>query len=138
MIRRLLLASLGAFFVIGSGEPALAADPEVWPPVAQSQWLDVDCGAAKLTTTASPPRCRGGPVFNDRGTAEHQGPIECTGEQWAVFTPSSASFGFARLAHQPPGPRTELLDSFRSHRDGSEEPVHARRVQSVGPFVRLG
>ena len=27
MIRRLLLASLGAFFVIGSSEPALAADP---------------------------------------------------------------------------------------------------------------
>jgi hypothetical protein len=72
MIRRLLLASLGAFFVIGSGEPARAADPEVWPPVAQSQWLDVDCGAAKLTTTASPLRARqeiseqfGGSVFGE-------------------------------------------------------------------------
>jgi hypothetical protein len=98
MIRRLLLASLGAFFVIGSGEPALAADPEVWPPVAQSQWLDVDCGAAKLTTTASPLRCRRGPVFNDSGKAA-VGPIDCVVEQWAVFTRSSASFGFARLAN---------------------------------------
>ena len=38
MIRRLLLASLGAFFVIGSGEPAVA---QSYP-----QWPDVDCGAA--------------------------------------------------------------------------------------------
>jgi len=57
MIRRLLPASLGAFFVIGFGEPA----------VAQSQWLDVDCGAAKLTTTASPLRCRREAVFDRYG-----------------------------------------------------------------------
>jgi len=54
MIRRLLLASLGAFFVIGSGEPALAAEPmpaatpKVWPPVAQAQWQDVDCGSGRV------------------------------------------------------------------------------------------
>jgi hypothetical protein len=91
MIRRLLLASLGAFFVIGFGEPAVA---QSYP-----QWPDVDCGAAKLTTTASPPRCLRGPVFNDVGGSEHYGSEDCTGEQWAVFTRSSASFGFARLAN---------------------------------------
>jgi hypothetical protein len=68
MIRRLLLASLGAFFVIGSGEPAAA---QSYP-----QWPDVDCGAAKLTTTASPPKCRKGPVFNDVGGSEHYGSEE--------------------------------------------------------------
>jgi hypothetical protein len=68
MIRRLLLASLGAFFVIGFGEPAVA---QSYP-----QWPDVDCGAAKLTTTASPPKCRKGPVFNDVGGSEHYGSEE--------------------------------------------------------------
>lgn len=90
MIRRLLLASLGAFFVIGFGEPAVA---QSYP-----QWPDVDCGAAKVTTTASPLRCRRGPVSNDYGKAA-EGPIDCVVEQWAVFTRSSASFGFARLAN---------------------------------------
>jgi hypothetical protein len=74
MIRRLLLASLGAFFVIGFGEPALAADLEVWPPVAQSRWQDVDCGAAKLTTTASPLTCRRRPApFFDNDYAARGG-----------------------------------------------------------------
>jgi hypothetical protein len=40
-----------------------------------------------------------GPVFNDVGGSEHYGSEECTGEQWAVFTRSPASFGFARLAN---------------------------------------
>ena len=88
MIRRLLLASLGAFFVIGSGEPA----------VAQSQWLDVDCGAAKLTTTASQPRCRRGAVSDSYGGSA-QGAIDCAVEQWAVFTRSPANVGFARLTN---------------------------------------
>jgi hypothetical protein len=117
MIRRLLLASLGAFFVIGSGEPALAADPEVWPPVAQSQWLDVDCGAAKLTTTASPLRCRRGPVFNNYGGAMNSGSaIECVAEQWAVFTRSPANFGFARLANLRPSDRVASFVSGTSGR----------------------
>jgi hypothetical protein len=98
MIRRLLLASLRAFFVIGSGGPALAADPEVWPPVAQAQWQDVDCGAAKLTTTASPLTCRRGAVFNDRGGGA-EGAIDCVGERWSVFTRSPANFGFALLTN---------------------------------------
>jgi hypothetical protein len=91
MIRRLLLASLGAFFVIGFGEPAVA---QSYP-----QWPDVDCGAAKLTTTASPARCQRGPTFNDYAGGSEQGSVDCYGEQWAVFTRSPASFGFARLAN---------------------------------------
>ena len=86
MTRRLLLASLGAFFVIGSGEPA----------VAQSQWLDVDCGAAKLTTTASQPRCQRGPVFNPSGRAT-SGQFDCADEQWNVTARSPTNFGFALL-----------------------------------------
>ena len=86
MIRRLLLASLGAFFVIGSGEPAVAQIP------AQSQWLDVDCGAAKLTTTASPLRCRRAPAPFVEGARE-----SCVGEWWEVYTHSPANLGFAHL-----------------------------------------
>ena len=88
MIRRLLLASLGAFFAIGFGEPAVA---QSYP-----QWPDVDCGAAKLTTTASQPKCRRGAVSDSYG-GRAEGPIDCAVEQWAMFTRSPANFGFARL-----------------------------------------
>ena len=84
MIRRLLLASLGAFFVIGSGEPAVAQ--------FHPQWQDVDCGAAKLTMTASPLRCRRAPAPFVEGARE-----SCVGEWWEVYTRSPANFGFAHL-----------------------------------------
>jgi hypothetical protein len=66
---------------------------------AAMEWPEVDCRAAKLTTTASPTRCQRGPVFNDVGGSEHYGFEDCAGEQWAVFTRSPANFGFARLAN---------------------------------------
>jgi hypothetical protein len=51
------------------------------------QWPDVDCGTAKLTTTASQPRCRRGPTINNYAGGPRTGAQEdCAVEQWTVAT----------------------------------------------------
>jgi hypothetical protein len=63
---------------------------------AAIEWQEVDCRAAKLTTTASQPRCQRGPVFNPSGRAT-SGQFDCADEQWNVTARSSTNFGFALL-----------------------------------------
>jgi hypothetical protein len=84
-----------------SGTSTPPAPPAATAPVARlpGQWPDVDCATAKLTTTASQPRCRVGPMFNDRASDEGVGVQECVGEQWTVATRSPSNFGFAKLAN---------------------------------------
>ena len=52
-----------------SGVSILPPPPAATAPVASvtGNWQEVDCRAAKLTTTASQPRCQRGPVFNPSG-----------------------------------------------------------------------
>jgi hypothetical protein len=84
-----------------------AAPPAATAPVAAvtGQWPDVDCGTAKLTTTASQPRCRRGPTVNGRAGEPRTGAREdCAVEQWTVTTRSPSNFGFASLTN----PRTPV------------------------------
>ena len=79
--------------------------PAATAPVAAvtGQWPDVACGTAKLTTTASQPRCQRGPVFETTGTsldldeAHDNGGVSCALEGWNVSTHSPTNFGFAQL-----------------------------------------
>jgi hypothetical protein len=70
---------------------------------AAKEWPEVDCGTAKLTTTASQPRCQRGPVFETSGTsldldeAHTNGGHGCAFEGWNVSTHSPTNFGFAQL-----------------------------------------
>jgi hypothetical protein len=77
--------------------------PAATAPVAPvtGHWPDVDCATTKLTTTASQPRCRRGPGFNDYagGNQSAPGVQECVVEQSSVATRSPSNFGFARLAN---------------------------------------
>jgi hypothetical protein len=59
------------------------------------EWPEVDCRAAKLTTTASQPRCQRGPVFNPGGK-QYTG-YDCADEEWNVTARSPTNFGFALL-----------------------------------------
>ena len=67
---------------------------------AAIEWQEVDCRAAKLTTTASQPRCQKGPVFNPSGRAT-SGQFDCADEQWNVTARSPTNFGFALLYNIP-------------------------------------
>jgi hypothetical protein len=84
-----------------SGTSTPPAPPAATAPVAlvTANWPDVDCGTAKLTTTASQPRCQRGPMFNDYagGASNASSGQECVGEQWTVATRSPSNFGFAHL-----------------------------------------
>jgi hypothetical protein len=70
---------------------------------ASAQWPEVDCGTAKLATTASQPRCQRGPAFETTGTsldldeAHDNGGHGCVFEGWNVSTHSPTNFGFAQL-----------------------------------------
>ena len=57
------------------------------------EWPEVDCRAAKLTTTASRPRCQRGPVFNPGGK-QYTG-YDYADEQWNLTARSPTNFGFA-------------------------------------------
>jgi hypothetical protein len=94
----------------GSTPPAATAATAPVTPVT-GHWPDADCAATKLTTTASEPRCRVGPMFNDtvRTSANAGSGQECFGEQWSVATRSPSNFGFALLANiRTPVPRCEV------------------------------
>jgi hypothetical protein len=52
---------------------------------------------AKLTTTASQPRCQRGPVFDPGG----RGGGYCADEEWNVTARSPTNFGFALLYNIP-------------------------------------
>ena len=60
------------------------------PTKAAIEWQEVDCRAAKLTTTASQPRCQRGPVVETTGTsldrdeAHDNGGHDCAFEGWNV------------------------------------------------------
>jgi hypothetical protein len=75
--------------------------PAATAPVAPAtgHWPDVDCATTKLTTTASQPRCRRGPMLNDTawGDLSTTSAQDCVGEQWTVATRSPSNFGFALL-----------------------------------------
>jgi hypothetical protein len=69
---------------------------------ANAQWPEVDCGTAKLTTTASQPRCQRGPVFETTGSTLDNGTLDsgghpCAFEGWNVSVRSPTNFGFAQL-----------------------------------------
>jgi hypothetical protein len=59
------------------------------------EWPEVDCRAAKLTTTVSQPRCQRGPLFNPGGK-QYTG-YDCADEAWNVTARSPTNFGFALL-----------------------------------------
>jgi hypothetical protein len=63
-------------------------------------WPDVDCATAKLTTTASQPRCQVGPAVSGYAAITSTGGQEdCAIEQWTVATRSPSNFGYALLAN---------------------------------------
>ena len=91
----LALGSIGIAYA--QQQPAPPASGVLYPvpppaataPVAPlpGQWPDVDCGTAKLTTTASQPRCRRGPTINNYAGGPRTGAQEdCAVEQWTVAT----------------------------------------------------
>ena len=87
-----------------SATPVAAQAPA--PTKAAIEWQEVDCRAAKLTTTASEPRCQRGPVFETTGTtldsggdAHVYGINDCAFEGWNVSARSPTNFGFAQLAN---------------------------------------
>jgi hypothetical protein len=63
---------------------------------AAMEWPEVDCRAAKLTTTASQPRCQQGPVFNPSGRGGGSR-VDCADEEWNVTARLPRNFGFALL-----------------------------------------
>ena len=119
MQRNTLRRTLGIAGVLALGSIAIAyaqqqtappasgtsTPPAATAPVAAvtANWPDVDCGTAKLTTTASQPRCQRGPVFETTGTsldldeAHDNGGYGCAFEGWNVSTHSPTNFGFAQL-----------------------------------------
>ena len=70
----------------------------LWPYLTEmADWPDVDCGTAKLTTTASRPRCQRGPMVDGGRVLAEPLPGGCAGEWWSVSTRSPSNFGFALL-----------------------------------------
>jgi hypothetical protein len=66
------------------------------PSKAAIEWQEVDCRAAKLTTTASQPRCQRGPAIQPTGKVPGGG-YDCVDELWNVTARSPTNFGFALL-----------------------------------------
>jgi hypothetical protein len=60
---------------------------------AAIKWQEVDCRAAKLTTTTS---CQKGPVFNP-SSRDTSGRFDCADEEWNLTARSPTNFGFAVL-----------------------------------------
>lgn len=78
--------------------PAPANHLRLWPYLTEmADWPEVDCGTAKLTTTASQPRCRRGPMVDRGRVLAEPLPGGCAGEWWSVSTRSPSNFGFALL-----------------------------------------
>jgi hypothetical protein len=74
----------------GASTPPAAATAPVAP--LPGQWPDVDCGTAKLTATASQPRCRRGPTFSNYAGEPRTGAQEdCAVEQWTVAARSPSN-----------------------------------------------
>jgi hypothetical protein len=69
------------------------------PTKAAIEWQEVDCRAAKLTTTASQPRCQRGPAFETTGSTLDSGGHDCAVEAWNVTARSPTNFGFALLTN---------------------------------------
>jgi hypothetical protein len=64
---------------------------------AAIEWPEVDCRAAKLTTTASQPKCQKEPVGNYTAR-DASGRFDCADEDWNVTVRSPTNFGFALLS----------------------------------------
>jgi len=89
MLDRTIVFGIIAGFALAMPVAAQAPAPTT---NAAIEWPEVDCRAAKLTTTASQPRCQQGPVFNPSGRA-----VDCADEEWNVTARSPTNFGFALL-----------------------------------------
>jgi hypothetical protein len=81
-----------------SATPVAAQTPAPTTKAA-IEWQEVDCRAAKLTTTASQPRCQRSPVFETTGTTLDSGNADCAVEGWNVTARSPTNFGFALLTN---------------------------------------
>jgi hypothetical protein len=108
----LALGSIGIAYAQRQPAPpasgASTPPPAVAAPVAPvtGNWPDVDCATAKLTTTASQPRCRRGPTIDSYAREPRTGDRDCAAEQWSVWTRSPSNFGYARLTNiRTPVPR---------------------------------
>ena len=92
MLDRTIVLGMIAGFALAM--PVAAQAPA--PTTMAMKWQEVDCRAAKLTTTASQPRCQRGPVGNY--TARYaSGRFDCADEGWNVTARSPTNFGFAFL-----------------------------------------
>jgi hypothetical protein len=121
-----------------SGTSTLPAPPAATAPAAPvtGQWPEVDCGTAKLTTTASQPRCQRGPVFETTGTsldldeAHDNGGQDCAFEGWNVSVRSPTNFGFAQLINA----RALVYGCGVRYRQGGM----AESLKGGGPFPTNG
>jgi hypothetical protein len=90
------------FLTIAGFALAMPVAAQAPAPTTQAamEWPEVDCRAAKLTTTASQPRCQRGAVFETTGTTLDSGDSglsDCAVEGWNVSARSPTNFGFAQL-----------------------------------------
>jgi hypothetical protein len=93
MLDRTIVLGMIAGFALAMPVSAQAPAPTT---TAAMEWPEVDCRAAKLTTTASQPRCQKGPVFNPTAR-DTGGRFDCADEGWNVTARSPTNFGFALL-----------------------------------------
>jgi hypothetical protein len=97
MLDRTIVLGMIAGFALAMPVAAQAPAPTT---KAAIEWPEVDCRAAKLTTTASQPRCQKGPVSNPSGR-DTSGRFACADELWNVTARSPTNFGFALLINVP-------------------------------------
>jgi hypothetical protein len=94
---------------------------------AAMEWQEVDCRAAKLTTTASQPRCQRAPAFEPPASPPRR---YCTIEGWNVSARSPTNFGFALLSNIG----APLLGCDVRYRQGGI----AKALKGGGPFPTNG
>jgi hypothetical protein len=94
MLDRTIVLGMIAACVLAMPVAAQAPAPTT---KAEIEWPEVDCRAAKLTTTASQPRCQRGPVSETTGRVLSGAARDCAGEGWTVTARSPTNFGFAML-----------------------------------------
>jgi hypothetical protein len=133
----LALGSIGIAYAQQQPAPPASGASTPPPPPAPvapvtGQWPDVDCATTKLTTTASQPRCRRGPVFDINAGVLSPSNRDCAGKQWSVATRSPSNFGLATLANiRTPVPRCGIFGVFYRG-------IDTAAAMKLGPVARNG